>query len=92
MEVAPTSEKSSKEADVMLETHKWESSMIRLTSYNYEAEALLVEFVNGNEYSYEDVKPAEYEEFIKAESQGKYFLANIRNKKITHKINEHKEN
>jgi hypothetical protein len=80
------------ETAIPLETRKWDSSMIRLTSYNAEAEALLVEFVDGKEYAYEEVKPTEYEEFIKAESQGKYFLANIRNKKITRKINEHKEN
>ena len=83
---------SSKEAEGVLEVRKWESSMIHATTYNNETETLLVEFVDGREYSYDAVNSTEYTEFTNAESQGKYFLANIRNKKITHKIDGNEEN
>lgn len=98
MEITPKLEEaykivlSSKETDGTLDIRKWESSMINSTTYNNETETLLVEFVDGREYSYDAISLNEYEEFTKAESQGKYFLANIRNKKTTHKVDEHKEN
>ena len=83
---------SNKESDGSLETRKWESSMIHSTTYNFENETLLIEFNDSREYTYDSITQNEYEEFTKAESQGKYFLANFRNKKVTHKVNEHQEN
>jgi len=73
--------------------HKeWESSLINSTTYNYEKEVLTVEFNNGQEYMYEDVTRKEYDEFCGAESQGKHFLANIRNSKNFQKVDDNQEN
>jgi len=83
---------SIKESDDAIETCKWNSSMMSSSTYNFENETLLIEFVDGKEYLYDEISKSEYAEFTKAESQGKYFLANIKNKKVTHKINEHQEN
>jgi hypothetical protein len=63
---------SSKESEGTLETRKWESSMILSTTYNFENENLVIEFNDGREYSYDAITTAEYDEFTKAESQGKY--------------------
>lgn len=38
---------------------------------------LKVVFVNGREYLYEGVTPQIYENFLKAESKGKFFHENI---------------
>ncbi len=74
-----------------LEKREWDSSLINSTTYNYDKEVLTVEFNNGQEYMYEAITLKEYKEFCDAESQGKHFLANIRNSKKFEKINESQE-
>jgi hypothetical protein len=64
-----------------LETLNWESALIKSTTYNFEAETLFVEFPNETTYSYTGISLNEYNEFKAAESKGKYFSSNIRNKK-----------
>ncbi len=55
-----------------------ESSMIRSVGYDPDARILEIEFNSGQVYQYFDVPPQEYEGLMKAESHGRYFLANIR--------------
>lgn len=55
-----------------------ESSMIRSVGYDLDARILEIEFNSGQVYQYFDVPLEEYEGLMKAESHGRYFLANIR--------------
>lgn len=55
------------------------SSLISAIGYDAEEKKLGVEFARGGTYEYDDVPPEAYEEFIGADSIGKYFLANIKN-------------
>jgi hypothetical protein len=75
-----------------LERREWDSSLIQSTTYNYEKEALTVEFNNHQEYMYEEVSFNDYKEFCNAESQGKHFLANIRNSKKFQKVDGNQKN
>ena len=60
---------------------EWTSSMIASTTYTPTNSTLLVEFTNDAVYAYSGITQEEYADFKNAESQGKYFIANIRNKK-----------
>jgi hypothetical protein len=55
-----------------------ESSMIHAVGYDPEKHVLEVVFNTGRTYQYADVPPEVYEGLLKAESKGRYFLANIR--------------
>jgi hypothetical protein len=55
-----------------------ESSMIHAVGYDPEKHILEVVFNTGRTYQYADVPPEVYEGLFKAESKGRYFLANIR--------------
>lgn len=58
---------------------EWTSSMIASTTYTPTSFTLLVEFNNDTYYEYSGITEEEYTDFKNADSQGKYFLANIRN-------------
>lgn len=61
--------------------HKdWISSLMKSTDYNPKLNELVVEFNNGKKYLYKNFNLEEYRSFILSESQGKYFLTNIRGK------------
>ena len=62
------------------------SSMIASFNYNEEEKILTVTFNKGGTYEYEDVPKQVYIDMNEAESKGKYFLANIKNKYKTEKI------
>ena len=47
---------------------------------------LQVQFKGGGLYSYNNVKPAVFEAFIKAPSPGKYFAANVKGKYTVTKL------
>jgi hypothetical protein len=64
-----------------LDHRTWESAMIASTTYNHEDEILAVEFKNGAEYSYKGINAEEYKKFLEAESKGKHFISEIRDKK-----------
>lgn len=51
------------------------SSMLQACSYNSEARELTVTFVNGRDYTYEDIEKEFYEALIGAPSPGKFFNA-----------------
>lgn len=57
-----------------------ESSNVKKTIYDTETKSLQVIFNNGAEYIYEDVPHSSYTKFRMAESQGKYFSAEIAKK------------
>jgi len=67
----------------------WSSSMISSTSYDPATSKMEVTFTNGSTYIYEQVQVNEYIEFCAADSQGKYFNSNLKNKPFTK--NEHKK-
>ena len=57
-----------------------ESSLIRAYGYDPGKRDLDIEFMRGGTYRYADVPQEAFEEFLRAESKGKHFLANIRDK------------
>lgn len=57
------------------------STNLSRAAYNVETERLLVVFKNGSKYLYDDVTLEEFGEFAKADSQGKWFMRNIRDAK-----------
>lgn len=56
------------------------SSHIRAAGYDLDSQTLEVEFNNGSVYQYASVPLNEYEGLMTADSQGKYFNANIKNR------------
>lgn len=75
---------------VTSEGREWVSTLIKRTEYTPDYKSLIVEFNNGQSYVYSEISEKEYEEFCSAESQGKYFGANIRTKKPYKKYEESK--
>jgi hypothetical protein len=61
-----------------LEHKTWTSALIKSTTYDHSANTLTVEFNNEKIYDYRDFSPESYQEFLEAESKGKYFLSKIR--------------
>lgn len=60
------------------------SSNLRRTEYDIETKNMIVEFNNGLRYQYEGVPHSLYTKFRMAESQGKFFFAEIvKNHKFT---------
>ena len=59
---------------------KVESTNIKSIGYNEVKVILEIEFLNGSIYNYFKVKPKTFKEIMKAESKGKYFHKNIREK------------
>ncbi|WP_186210862.1 KTSC domain-containing protein [Burkholderia gladioli] len=56
------------------------SSNISSIGYDVENQILEIEFHGGSVYSYSGVPPSEYEGVMNADSKGKYFHANIKNR------------
>lgn len=56
-----------------------DSTMIKKAIYNFTTNTLKVEFKSGALYEYQNVDPYVYDEFCKAESQGKFFNEKIKN-------------
>ncbi len=72
----------------------FESSNIDKTLYTPEQEQLIIWFKKGGAYIYTPVNQMIYEQFKRAESQGKYFLANIKKNKeiLCEKVFENSKN
>lgn len=64
-----------------------ESSNIDKIGYDAERKALRVQFKSGGVYDYEDVEPDVFTAFAKAESPGKFFYKEVRNKYEFSKLN-----
>lgn len=57
-----------------------ESSLIRAYGYDPETLEMDIEFNNGGTYRYSGVTQERFNEFLRAESKGKHFLAEIKGK------------
>ena len=55
-----------------------ESSMIHAVGYDAEKRIVEIVFNTGRTYQYGGVPPEVFEGLLKAESKGRYFLANIK--------------
>ena len=51
-----------------------------IKAVGYENEELLVEYLSGTKYRYKNVPKELYEEFINAESKGRFMNSNIKGK------------
>jgi hypothetical protein len=56
----------------------YESSNILMTTYFPNTNKLFIHFNRGGTYSYTNINESLYKEFENAESQGKFFIANIK--------------
>lgn len=63
---------------VAVKMTKVNSSNIAAIGYNEVKQTLVVLFHSGTTYTYTPVLKETYEEFLKAESIGKYFYSNIK--------------
>jgi hypothetical protein len=61
------------------ETKTWTSSLLKETTYDALKYEFTVTFNNDKKYKYSKFMPETYKEFCSAESQGKFFLAEVRN-------------
>ena len=57
-----------------------QSSNLKSVGYDTDKKILEVEFQGGGIYQYDKVSQIVFEEFMTAESKGRYFHANIKNK------------
>jgi hypothetical protein len=60
------------------ETINYESSSVTKSTYDFTSRDLIVEFVGGGSYGYEDVELSDYIEFSTSDSVGKAFNSFIR--------------
>lgn len=63
----------------MIKVETTRSSMLNSVSYDETESSLIVEFNNGGEYKYKAVPKEVFDALLASESEGKYFLANIKN-------------
>lgn len=57
-----------------------ESSAIRAIAYDAGRKRLQVTFVSGEDYAYDRVPPRVHRAFVEAESKGRFFQAQIRDR------------
>lgn len=57
-----------------------ESSVFVSAAYDSREHLLYLRFRSGEVYRYFDFAPADYRDFLAAESQGRYFAAHVRDK------------
>jgi len=57
-----------------------DSSYINSYGYDEDSRTLQIEFKNGAMYKYGSVPPEVFIEFVRSESKGKFFLAEIKDK------------
>jgi len=65
------------------------SSVIRTIFYDPAARRMLVIFVTGRKYMYEDVPPEVHAAFQAAPSKGQFFNAEIRDRYAFHELKRH---
>lgn len=69
-----------------MERESVKSKNIASIGYDETSEILEIEFISGGIYHYLDVPSFVYDELMDAESHGKYFAANIKDKYETERI------
>ena len=57
-----------------------ESKLLSSVAYDADQSILYLRFHSGDVYRYFDLAARHYQQFLQAESQGRYFLAHIRNR------------
>ena len=67
-----------------MKMHKIESAFIQEAGYEEEAEVMKIVFGNGKSFDILNVPVEVFEEFLNAESQGKFYHKEIKNK-FTHR-------
>jgi len=70
----------------MVEVEITRSGMISKITYDESEKLLTLTFASGGAYSYKDVPKEVFDGLLAAESAGKYFHANIRNKFASEKV------
>lgn len=63
----------------MMNWQPFESKLLTSAAYDSEGSILYLRFHSGDVYRYFDFPAAQYQQFLNADSRGRYFLANIRN-------------
>lgn len=63
----------------MMNWQPLESKLLSSVAYDAEKSILYLRFRSGDVYRYFDLPAGHYEQFLRAESRGRYFLAHIRN-------------
>jgi hypothetical protein len=63
-----------------------QSSTIAWAEYDKQTQVMEVRFHNGGIYIYSDVEPETYQNFLDAESQGKFFNRFIKDKYSTKRL------
>ena len=63
-----------------------ESSAIFRLNYDPDTATLFVVFVDGDLYAYFDVPPSVFDAFLAAESKGRFFADEIRDRYEFHKV------
>ena len=71
-----------------MEMQAVESKMFRAVGYDSETQTLHVQFGNGNVYAYQNVPEDLYQRFLQAESKGKFFSIEIRNRYSSAKVEQ----
>lgn len=61
-----------------MEMFPCESTLIHSYGYDPATKELRINFHKGGTYGYADVPQAAFEDFVRAPSKGKHFLANIK--------------
>ena len=67
------------ETELSLDWQPLESKLLAAAAYVAPRRMLYLRFHSGDDYRYFTFPAEQYEEFLAAESQGRYFLAHIRN-------------
>ncbi|MBW3617196.1 MAG: KTSC domain-containing protein [Proteobacteria bacterium] len=57
-----------------------ESTAIRAIDYDAVSRTLYVVFIDGDGYAYFEVPPALYADFLRAESKGRFFAEQVRDR------------
>lgn len=76
----PVKVRTEEKAIMEIELKEVKSSNISHVGYHVESQTLHVRFKSGTTYSYSAVPAEEHQKFLAAESIGKHFQANIRDK------------
>ena len=56
------------------------SSTVASVDYDSKSQEMTVEFMNGSSYVYEGVPPTVHQDFLKAESKGRFVATQLKNK------------
>ena len=73
-----------------MEWQPLESKMFLAAAYDAESRILYLRFRSGDVYRYFEFSGDQYQEFLNAESRGRYFLSHIRNRFRHERLAKHR--